>query len=146
MKSGAYQEAFFEPTTNEYKCKPTEKCVKIFAAAEGYEAAVTRYSGTAGAVTIPMKSSPAKNSAIIRGRGRLPGIEGDVNPIYDNLKRLYLYADKIGLEKNGRPAQQPLAFKLNERIDAESPTGRPFKIWVIDITQAVSVLEYTLPE
>ena len=146
LKSGAYQQAILDTTTNEYRCDPTEKCVKLFAAAEGHEAAVNSYSGTVGTVTIPMKSSTTKNSTIIYRRGQLPGIEGDVNPIYDNLKRLYLYTDKIGLEKNGRPAQQPLTFKLNQRIDAVSPTGRPFKIWIIDITQQVSVLEYTLPK
>jgi hypothetical protein len=48
-----------------------------------------------------------------------------------------MYANKIGFEQNSRPALQPVAFSLNRTIDAMSPTGKRFKIWVVDITQEV---------
>lgn len=146
LKSGAYQEAKLDVASGEYKCDPTIQCIKVFAAAKGCEAAVTKYPGSGGTVIIAMKPSATKNSTIIYRRGPLPGIEGDVNPIYDNLKRLYLFATKIGLEKNGRPAQQPITFSLNRPINAISSIGKPFKIWVVDITQEVSIIEYTLPQ
>jgi hypothetical protein len=38
LKSGAYKNAKFD--NGEYKCEPTERCVKILAAAHGFEAAV----------------------------------------------------------------------------------------------------------
>jgi hypothetical protein len=146
LKSGAYQDAKFDTVTNEYRCEPTEQCIKIFAGAPGHEAVVEKYPGTGGTAVITMEASPKKNSTIVYRRGQLPGIEGDVNPIYDNLKRTYLYTDKIGLERYGRPAQQPLTFSLKRPIDAVSPIGKPFTIWVVDITQQVSLLEYTLPK
>ena len=144
LKSGAYQDAKFD--AGEYKCDPTEKCIKIFAGAAGFEAAVKKYPGTAGTVTIVMKPSPTKSSVIVHRRSPLPGIEGDVNPILDSQERMYIYATKIGLLQNGRPAQQPLPFKLNRPIDAASSTGEKFTIWVMDITQEVSVLEFTQPK
>ncbi len=144
LKSGAYQDVKFDD--GEYRCEPTERSVKIFAAAPGFEAAVKRHPGTDGVISITLKPSTTKSSTIIRRRGLLPGIDGDVNPKLDHLGRTYIYADKIGFEQNGRPAQQPVAFSLNRPIDAMSSTGKRFKIWVVDITQEVSILEFTQPK
>jgi hypothetical protein len=146
LKSGAYQDALRDAASGEYRCTPTEKCVKVFAGAVGYEASVAQFSGAAGVFAMTLKKSATKNSAIIPGAGELPGIDGTINPIIDTLKRTYIYARKIGLESRGRPAQQPLNFTIGKPIDAVSPTGRPFKIWVMDITQEVSIVEYTLPK
>jgi len=146
LKSGAYQDVLRHAASGEYRCAPTEKCVKVFAGAVGYEASVAPYSGAAGVFAMTLKKSAIKNSTIIPGAGELPGIDGTINPIFDTLKRTYLYATKIGLENRGRPAQQPLNFVIGKPIEAVSPTGRPFKIWVVDITQRVSVVEYTLPK
>jgi len=144
LKGDAYQDAKFD--AGEYKCNPGKHCIKIFAGAVGFEAAVKKYPDEAGTVTIVMKPSPTKSSAIVHGRGPLPGIVGDVSVILDTDKRMYMYAHKIGLLQNGRPAQQPLHFSLNRPIDAVSSTGSRFKIWVVDITQEISVLEFTQPK
>lgn len=144
LKSGAYQDTTLE--NGEYVCSPTEQCVKVFAAAPGYEAMVKKYSGAAGTLAVSMKASDTKNSAVIRSAGELPGIDGRINPVLDNLKRLYLYTTKIGLEANGRPAPQPLKFALGRQIDAMDSTGKDFKMWVVDITPQVSVVEFTMPK
>jgi hypothetical protein len=43
LKSGAYQDTKFE--NGEYKCESMERCVKIFAAAPGFEAGVKGLRG-----------------------------------------------------------------------------------------------------
>jgi hypothetical protein len=144
LKSGAYQDTKLVDGT--FICDPTERCVKVYVAAQGYEGAVKPYSGGAGSLSVALKPSDTKNSAIIRGSGSLPPIKGTVNPMIDSSKRMYMYANKIGLETNGQPAEQPLHFALNRPISAMTPTGQRFKIWVTDITQEVSLLEYSIPK
>ena len=146
LKSGAYQDALWDKISGHYKCEPTEQCIKVFAAAVGHEATVARFPRDGGVFPMVLKKSATKNSAVIHRSGLLPGIDGSINPILDNSGRTYIYTRKIGLEHKSRPALQPLYFSLNKPIDAVSPTGRNFKIWVIDITQQVSVVDYTLPK
>ena len=146
LKSGAYQDALWDQATGYYKCEPAEQCIKVFAGAVGHEAAVTRFPKDGGLFPMVLKKSSTKNSAVIHRAGYLPGIEGSINPKLDSQRRTYIYARKIGLEYRGRPAMQPLDFVINKPIEAVSPTGRPFKIWVVDITQEVSIVEYTLPK
>ena len=146
LKSGAYQDALWDKVSGHYKCEPTEQCIKVFAAAVGHEATVARFPKDGGVFPVVLKKSPVKNSAVIHRAGSLPGIDGSINPKLDSQRRTYIYATKIGLESRGRPALQPLDFVINKPIEAVSPTGRSFKIWVIDITQEVSVVDYTLPK
>lgn len=146
LKSGAYQDAKLDAADGQFKCLPTEECVKIYAAAPGFEGAVRKCSGAAGSFAVQLKQNPAKSSAIVRRTGALPGIVGMVNPYVDSSKRTGIYADKIGLEERGRPAKQPLYFAVNRPIDAVTSTGSKFKIWVMDITQEASLLEFTLPK
>jgi hypothetical protein len=146
LKSGAYQDALWDKVSGHYKCEPTEQCIKVFAAAVGHEATVARFPKDGGLFPVVLKKSPTKNSAVIRRSGLLPGIDGSINPYLDSSARTGIYTTKIGLEHKGRPALQPLYFSINKPIEAVSPTGRRFKIWVIDITQQVSVVEYTLPK
>ncbi len=146
LKSGAYQDALWDKVSGHYKCEPTEQCIKVYAAAVGHEATVARFPKDGGLFPVVLKKSATKNSAVIHGSGNLPGIDGSINPILDNQRRTYVYARKIGLESRGKPAMQPLYFIINKPIDAVSPTGSSFKIWVVDITQEVSVVDYTLPK
>jgi hypothetical protein len=144
LKSGAYQNAKLDGDV--YTCEAPGPCAKVFAGAPGYEAATVKVGSGSGAITVNLKPSDTKNSTVIESSGELPGIEGRVNPILDNLKRLYLYAQKIGLLENNRPAQQPISFTLKRDIDAETVAGKRFKICIVDITQRVSLVEYTMPQ
>ncbi len=144
LVNGAYQDAKLD--NDEYKCSAPVSCIKVFVAAQGFEASVKNYPPGGRSVSVTLKPSTSKNSVVIHRTGPLPGIDGDVNPKLDSSKRTYLYATKIGLYVNGRPAQQPLSFSLRRQIDASDPTGHRFKIWVVDITQEVSLLEYTMPK
>jgi hypothetical protein len=145
LKSGAYQDAKFE--NGFYRCKPTSQCIKIFAGASGHLATVRPHSGSADVVTVTMSPSTTRHSTIVHGRGPLPGIDGEINPIYDpNPSRLCIYGMKIGLEKGGKIGAQPMPFSLNRRIDAVSTTGNKFGIWIVDIEREISLVEYTLPK
>jgi|Laugresp1bdmlbsn_1035097.scaffolds.fasta_scaffold23248_2 hypothetical protein len=146
LKSGAYQDALWDQASGFYKCEPTVQCIKVFAAAVGYEATVAKFPRDGGLFPMALKKSLTKNSSVIRRSGVLPGVDGSVNPYLDSSGRTGIYTTKIGLESRGRPALQPLYFVINKPIEAVSSTGRPFKIWVVDITQEVSILEYTLPK
>lgn len=142
LKSGAYQSADLKDGV--YISLPTQQPAKVFAACEGYEAYAGNCNGQAP-LTITLAASAQKNSTVIHRRGPLPGIEGDINPILDSSKRTYVYATKIGLMSSGRPALQPLYFKLKQPIEAVSSTGSKFRIWVKEITPEVSLVEYTKP-
>ena len=53
-------------------------------------------------------------SLIIAERtAHLPGIQGRLNPILDNLDRIYLNADNVAINKR---LQQPVHFSLNEPV------------------------------
>lgn len=140
LKSGAYQDAKLDKADGQHKCHPAEECVKIYAAAPGHEAASKRYSGNSGVTTIELKASDTKGSAVIRRSGRLPGIDGTVSPMLDELKRTYMYSTKIVLD------QQPQNFVLNHSVSAKTAAGQRFKITVLEITGDVSLLEFTNPK
>lgn len=146
LRSGAYQMAKLDKTDGAYKAQPAEECIKVFVGAAGHEAAVKKASGKAGVFDVVMKPSATKGSAVIQRAGFLPGIKGSVNPIIDSSKRLFLYTTQIGLQKGGQPAQQPIEFALNRPIDAQTATGQKFKIYIVEITQEVSLLEFTTPK
>lgn len=78
-------------------------------------------------------------SLIVDGAGHVPGLEGRLNPILDNLNRLYMYADNISL--NGGQ-QQPVKFRLGVPIAAIDAKGNPFQLVVIDIIGKTSLLEF----
>lgn len=144
LKSGAYQDAKLDQ--GDYKAQPTEECIKVFVGAPGFEAAVKKCTGAAQMVEVTLKANPAKGSTVIRKRGKLPGFDGDISPMLDSKNRLYIYATKIGLEERGKAAAQPVHFTLNHPIDAVTSTGSKFKIYVMDITPEVSLVEFTNPK
>lgn len=143
LKSGAYQNTKF--VNGAYVCEAPEECVKVYVGAPGREAAVTKYSGASGSVDVTLKPNAAKGSAVVRGKGSLPGIDGTVTPILDGQKT-YMYSSKIGLVLNGRAADQPLHFAMKRPIEAVSSTGKKFKIEVLDITPQVALVEFTVPK
>lgn len=145
LKSGAYQDCKCDPADGQFKCQPTEACVKIYAAAPGFEASCTKYSGAAGAAAVAMKQNPGKSSAIIKQRGTLPGVEGDVNPVIDKSNKLYLYSNKIGVTVNGKAIPQPVPFSLNRAIECSTSSGTKFKLWFVDSSPQVFLANFTTP-
>jgi hypothetical protein len=142
LKSGAYQDAILN--NGVFMCQPTGRVARIYVGCEGYEG----YSGPVSgqdSVSVTLKASPVKSSVVIHRTGELTGIEGHVNPILDSFHRTYLYATKIGLVDHGKPLDQPIRFTVGRPIDAVDSTGKKFRLWIKDITQEVSLVEYTQP-
>jgi hypothetical protein len=140
LKSGAYQKG--TPEAGRILFEPFTGQARIFLAAPGYEAESRPISDAENA-TFTLKPSPTKDSIIIYGRRTLPEKGGDINPILDTQNRMYMYGLGIGLFEGTIPAKQPLAFRLKSAISAQDSQGKRFKIYVVDISQTASLVEYT---
>ena len=71
--------------------------------------------------------------------GRLPGLTGRLDPILDNLDRMYLYATNIAIDE-GR--QQPVHFKLKEPLRLTDVKGVEYAVRVVEMIGNSSLLEY----
>ncbi len=74
------------------------------------------------------------------GAGRVPGLNGRLNPICDTFDRMYLYADNISIEE-GRP--QPVHFRLGKPLRVTDAYGVEMFIKIVDITGQSSLVEYS---
>jgi hypothetical protein len=140
LKSGAYQKG--KPQGSSITFEPFDGQARIYLAAPGFEGDSRSFTPVEKAAFI-LKPSTGRNSIIIYGRGALPDKGGDINPILDTQNRTYIYGLGIGLFDGSKPANQPLTFRLKSPIQAEDSTGNRFKIYVIDISQTISLVEYT---
>jgi hypothetical protein len=78
----------------------------------------------------------------VDGEGQLPGLKGRVIPIYDNLRRTYLYATNIAIN-DGAP--QPVYFSINEALHLEDADGAALWITVKYIRDRTSLIQYIKP-
>ena len=74
--------------------------------------------------------------------GHLPGLAGRLNPILDNLDRMYLYATNVAID-NGR--RQPVHFKLGEAMRLTDVHGAEWQVRFVEMMGNSSVLEYETP-
>ena len=80
------------------------------------------------------------SSIIITGTGYIPGLNGRLNPILDNLHRTYLYADNIAID-GGK--QQPVYFQINSPFTLEDVNGVVMEAKVLHIQgRGTCLLEY----
>ena len=94
----------------------------VLCAAPGFAACVVRSYLPGEPLEIRMRPTVNGGSQIIAKRtGRLPGIQGRLNPILDNLDRTYLYADNVAINDG---LQQPVQFSLNEPVPSDRFDGR----------------------
>ena len=74
----------------------------------------------------------------------LPGLAGRLNPILDNLDRMYLHATNVAIDE-GRQQQQPVHFKLGEAMRLTDVHGAERLVRFVEMTGNSSVLEYEPP-
>jgi len=67
------------------------------------------------------------------------GLSGRLNPIKDNLDRLYLYADNISIN-NGMA--QPVTFDLTNSLNLEDALGKVKTIWIPFADGKTSLINY----
>jgi uncharacterized repeat protein (TIGR02543 family) len=75
-----------------------------------------------------------------RGTCYIPGLSGRLNPIKDNLNRLYLYADNIAINGGG---QQPVYFDLVNQLTLEDANENVKRIWIPFIDGDTSLINYS---
>ena len=112
----------------------------VLCAAKGFAAHVTRDHRPDVPLEVRMEPVADGGSRIITNRtGRLPGIQGRLNPIIDTLDRTYLYADNIAVNK-GLP--QPVRFALNEPVRLTDSLGASATVWFREMAGASCVFDY----
>lgn len=77
------------------------------------------------------------------GTGYIPGLDGRLNPILDDLGRTYLYAQNIAIE--GGKAQ-PVPFTVGRPLDVKDSHGHAFRLEIVGIVGSSSLIEYSRPE
>ena len=122
----------------------TELPITVFFAAPGYRARVVRDWRPPESLSVQLEPLPTGGSTVFpEDTGHLPGLTGRLNPILDNLDRMYLYAANVAIDE-GR--QQPVPFKLNQPLRVTDAKGVEWIVRVIDMIGKSALLEYELPD
>ncbi|WP_423920455.1 ATP-binding protein [Candidatus Poriferisodalis sp.] len=113
----------------------------VFAAAPGREAGHSgRWVPADGAMSFNLEALADGGSAIFaESTGHLPGLNGRLNPILDNLGRTYIYASNIAVNQG---LQQPVNFAFGDPLDMVDSDGSRFEVVVVDIVGRSALLQY----
>ena len=112
----------------------------VLCAAEGFMAHVVRDYQADGPLEVHLQPAPDGGSQIIPNQtGHLPGIQGRLNPILDNLDRTYLYADNVAINDG---QAQPVHFALNEPVRLTDSLGAGATLWFREMIGASCVFDY----
>ena len=121
----------------------SELPITIFCAAPGHAAHVTQNWRPTEPLTVQLDSLPTGGSIVFPERhGRLPGLTGRLNPILDNLDRMYLYATNIAIDE-GR--QQPVHFRLQQPLRLTDVNGLACVVRVVEMVGNSSLLAFEFP-
>ena len=121
----------------------SELPITVFCAAPAHRAHVERSWHPPTPLSVELETLENGGSMVIPERtGHLPGLAGRLNPILDNLDRMYLYATNVAINK-GR--QQPVRFKLGEAVRLTDVHGAERLVRIVDMIGNSSVLEYEPP-
>ena len=112
----------------------------VLCAAPGFAACVARDYLPEQPLGLTMRPTASRGSLIIAHRtGHLPGIRGRLNPILDDLDRMYLYADNVAID-GGLP--QPVHFKLNDPVRLTDSLGAEATLWFREMVGGSCVFDY----
>ena len=118
----------------------SELPITIFCAAPGHHAHVERNWRPPSPLDVDLASLPGGGSMVIPQRtGHLPSLKGRLNPILDNLDRMYLYATNVAINDG---MQQPVHFKLAEPLRLTDVDGVERIVRFVEMIGDSSVLEY----
>ena len=117
----------------------------VFVAGPSLSAHVsTSWIPASGALSVELASLIDGGSAIFEDQtGYLPGIEGRLNPILDNLDRAYLYTTNVAV--NGGQ-QQPVHFTVGDEVlNLVDAHGNERDLRIVAMRGQSSLLEYHSP-
>ncbi len=122
----------------------SELPITVFCAMPGYRAHVMRDWQPPEPLSVQLDTLPMGGSEIFtEGTGHLPDLTGRLNPILDNLDRMYLYATNIAIEEG---KQQPVHFKLNQPLRLTDVNGSEWIVRFIEMIGKSVLLEYEPPD
>ena len=113
----------------------------VFCAARGYAAEVATDQLPDGPLPLALEPKLGGSAIIVNRTGRLPGIQGRLNPILDRLDRMYLYADNVAINDG---VAQPVQFALGDPVRLTDAFGTSATIWFREMRGASCVFDYEL--
>ena len=121
----------------------SELPITVFCAAPGWAAHVKRDWHPPEPLHVPLKPLSIGGSTVFtEGTGHLPNLTGRLNPILDDLDRMYLYATNVAIEEG---KQQPVYFKLNQPLRLTDVNGFEWIVRFIEMIGKSALLEYEPP-
>ena len=121
----------------------SELPITVFCAALGYAAHVERDWHPPEQLAVQLEPLPLGGSTVFtEGTGHLPDLTGRLNPILDDLDRMYLYATNVAIDEG---KQQPVHFKLNQPVRLTDVNGFEWIVRFIEMIGESALLEYEPP-
>ena len=118
----------------------SELPITVFCAAPGHGGQVARDWRPPEPLSVQLEPLPAGGSiAFTEGTGHLPSLIGRLNPILDNLDRMYLCATNVAIDEG---KQQPVHFKLNQPLRLTDVNGFEWNVRFIEMIGKSALLEY----
>jgi len=100
---------------------------------------VRGWRATAG-LSIDLKVLESGGSIVFtEGAGHVPGLQGRLSPILDDLDRMYVYASNIGIDGGKR---HPVHFKLGRTMRMTDVEGSRLAVRFLDMEGRSALLEY----
>lgn len=117
--------------------------VTLLVAGNGFQGRVMTSDGAwSDLLAINTEELPHGGSVIFgHGTGDVPDISGRLNPIRDNLGRMYAYGDNLSFDDS--PAQ-PFSFDVDEDFEVEDAHGARARLTVRVVLGQTSLLDYQL--
>lgn len=121
----------------------SELPITIFCAAPEHGGQVARDWQPPEPLSVQLESLPEGGSITFTdGSGHLPGLNGRLDPILDNLDRMYLHATNIAIDEG---KQQPVHFKLNQPLRLTDVNGIEWIVRFIEMIGKSALLDYEPP-
>ena len=121
----------------------SELPITVFCAAPGHAAHVERDWHPPEPLHVQLEPLPLGGSTVFTdGIGHLPDLAGRLNPVLDDLDRMYLYAPNIAIDEG---KQQPVHFKLNQPLRLTDVNGFEWVVRFIEMIGTSALLEYEAP-
>ena len=121
----------------------SELPITVFCAAPGHGGQVARDWQPPEPLSLQLEPLAAGGSITFTERtGNLPSLSGRLNPILDNLDRMYLYATNVAIDEG---KQQPVQFKLNQPLRLTDINGSEWLVRFIEMVGNSALLEYEPP-
>ena len=121
----------------------SELPITVFCAAPGHGGQVARDWRPPESLAVELEPLPKGGSvAFTEGTGHLPSLIGRLNPILDNLDRMYLCATNVAIDEG---KQQPVHFKLNQPLRLTDVNGFEWNVRFIEMIGTTALLDYVPP-